>query len=265
MDIKKFDLFAIMGSVIPFSLFFLLISDLTTTKIVNLQTQVLSILFIETQGLNIFQTITTLLSPFLLPLLGLIFLALGFVCLTFYGKNNQGYAGIITGAITAILSLVFFSFTLMSIFMALSFLVTCIYIVPLANTYFKELKKWKSFRLGARSLATVLIIFNVILSLGVFTEVYLNNQYKQGFEEKLTNTMTQLTASSLPTGQISEEVVKETIKDKIKSSPIVKSSLRLLPLTSALMVWIILEFLRTFVLSNLAGVFSHILIKFNRT
>ena len=268
MNIKKIDVLVILGSLISFVLFFVLLRDISTGHLIQMQTKILGQILIETQGFTIFETLFSLISPFLLPFLGLAFLVLGFVILAFYGKQYQNHIGILIGAISAVLSLLFFSFSLVSIFVGISLFVSCIYILPLANTYFKEFKKWKKFRLGSRTVSTILLIFNIVLAVGVFTEVHLNSEYKENYKEDLTDTITQIGARSTPmdpTGQIDKETIKEAFEKKIKDSPLVESAIRLLPLTIAAMVWVILEFLRTIILGNLGGGLSYIILRFSRT
>ena len=134
------------------------------------------------------------------------------------------------------------------------------YIMPLSATYAIELKKWVKFRIGSNSIGKTLMIFNVVLAVAVFflvlsnTAVY-ENELKTGLKQRALDLV----------GQISDKVSAETLEEQIEqlvdNNPLLQTYVRWLPLIIAVGFWASLEFLRTLVMSNLAGIFTKILIR----
>ena len=53
-----------------------------------------------------------------------------------------------------------------------------------------------------------------------------------------------------------ENAIRQEIQNSVDSSPIFNSYIRWLPVTSAFTIWVLLEFLRGLILSNIGGLFS---------
>jgi len=152
-----------------------------------------------------------------------------------------------------------------------------LYINPLSNTYFQELVKWKYFRTGAHAVSKALMIFTVFLAAGIFISVY-TGDYNQKFIDSMTETLSKSAInyevfeksidekypgiSEEQKIAVIEELVEKTratIRESMTTSPIFSAYIRWLPVASAITVWFILEFIRSLILSNIAGVFSSVL------
>jgi len=269
MKFSKYEILIITGASISFLIFAIILklSNISVDSLVNLQNNILKTAIVQTAGMSTTDSLAVLLSQFVGIFISFLFLVLGFVFLSTYGffikdsrfKNISLWVGFITGIISFIIfSIIFHS--LMSIFLSVAVLISSIYIIPLANTYGKELKKWIFFRVGSHSVSKVLLIINLLIALGIFISVLANQQfYKQSFENEITD----IAASMIP--QTNNSIIKEEIGKQIsvslQKSPIFESYFRWLPVISALGIWVILEFLRGLIFSNFAGLFSTTMIR----
>ncbi|MBI5060691.1 MAG: hypothetical protein HZB67_00075 [Candidatus Aenigmarchaeota archaeon] len=296
----------ILLAVVCFSLFAYFI-DFSVSKIVGMET-----LFLKTA----LQAENSVIGTFLLALnslIALVFLVLGFMILASYAVSSKpsrksGNIGLISGIISAAIVLLIFHFSPASFFVAISLVICSRFIIPLARTYEQELKKWKLFRIGSNSSGKVLLIFNILVSIGVLVAVYANMPvYKQEFLDDMSSTISSLTSqqaaaladsyiesyrssaistisknypdltpsqrqSMINEINIQAAQIKNTLLSEMQgktsnassiaeSMPIFKTYLEWLPLITAFTVFVVLEFLRSLVLSNIAGIFSAALIK----
>jgi hypothetical protein len=269
MKFSKYEILTITGASISFLIFAIILklSNISVDSLVNLQNNILKTAIVQTAGMSTTDSLAVLLSQFVGIFISFLFLVLGFVFLSTYGffikdsrfKDISLWVGFITGIISFIIfSIIFHS--VMSIFLSVAVLISSIYIIPLANTYGKELKKWIFFRVGSHSVSKVLLIINLLIALGIFISVLANQQfYKQSFENEITD----IAASMIP--QTNNSIIKEEIGKQISASlqksPIFESYFRWLPVISALGIWVIFEFLRGLIFSNFAGLFSTIMIR----
>jgi len=217
------------------------------------------------------ESLSSFFNSFFYVIISIIFLTLGFSFLSSYGYHkDRTKTGLISGIIGAVFVMLFFNASLVGIFLSIAIIITSVYIIPLSNTYGKEFKKWTRFRVGSNSLGKVFMIINVFVALGIFLSVSLNMGFYQGsFKENLATSLTTMTA--VPQGF--EDVVNQTtarqetekfISQAIDNSPFFQIYLRWLPILLAFGVWVVLEFLRTFIFSNIGGIFTYALIRMNK-
>jgi hypothetical protein len=210
--------------------------------------------------------------------LAMVCLGLSMVFLSSYGavteakdRNTHLAAGLVVGVIM----LFVFSFSLIS-FLLFLFCLTAGWFAPaFGDMYYKELTRWKLFRTGAKTAGKMLLIFNVLLAVGVFGSIASNSvvyqeQFKAGFSDMLSSSLGDFEKTieeqygNLPEAQKAEilEQVKHEMQKKVEEtmldSPLFQTYMQWLPLVAALAAWIGLEFLRSLVLGNIAGVFSSV-------
>ncbi|MCX6816020.1 MAG: hypothetical protein NT120_04180 [Candidatus Aenigmarchaeota archaeon] len=270
------EIFTIAGSLISYILFVFLIavSNISVNSLVNLQNSLLKSAILQTNGLDTLAALSIVIEPFKAIFLGLLLLSLYFSFLTAYGFHSSNKSiGLIVGAVCAIITIVAFH-SILSLFVAVALLLTGTYVVPLANTYAKEMKKWVRFRVGSNATAKALLIFNVLLAVGVFVAILSNAQfYTVSFKAELTSNLEEITMASLPdipVGNVQGIPVTDTrkeigkkIAESLANSPMFNAYLRWLPVLSAIGVWFLLEILRNLVLSNVSGVLSYVFTKFH--
>jgi len=267
----KYELVIITGSIISFLLFSILLkaSGISVDSIVNMQNHFMRLAIIQTTGLSVIQSTLFMISYVLNIFLALMLLTLGFAFLTVYGffkgdnKEKNLKVGLASGAIGSIMLLFILGFSFISIFLAVALIICCIYIIPLANAYGNELKRWVFFRVGAHSINKVLLIVNVLLVLGIFFSVLFNiNFYQESFKHGVTSLIKEMTIGSVssPVGEVFESELNSTVENV----PLIEAYMRWLPVLTAFGVWIVLEFLRGLVLSNIGGLFTSLMIRIEK-
>jgi hypothetical protein len=261
---KPLEKIAVFGSLFSFIVFVFLLkqSGVSVGSIVNIQNSFLRS-FLGGSGAFDF-----IIQTFLSAIVAVLLLVLSLAFLSSYGYFEANKKlGMIVGIIEAAILLVFFP-SLAGIFIALSLLLISPYIILLANTYGKELKRWINFRVGSNSIGKVFLIFNLFVALAVFLAVYANASfYQQSFREQLTELISQSVENEVQSGVggfVTEDAIQQQAEQVVQSSPIFAAYFRWLPVLSALSVWVILEFLRNLLLSNVGGIFTSVLIKFFR-
>jgi hypothetical protein len=262
MNSENLDKVSAAFSIVFYAIFlaFIKFSGVSINYIVNIQNTVLKSMIIESAGKNTLSSVVYLLTPFLTAFVSLLVLvaALSFMCSYGYYKPGKKI-GMITGIINAIVTIILFP-SIIGVFIAVSAFVTFWYVVPLSNTYGMELKKWKKFRTGSNAVGKALLIFNIIVALGVLFSVAGNiNVYKASFKEDLVGTATSITLESLPpeSQMLGEGVLRDRISSSIENSKLFDAYIRWLPIISAFGLWVMLEFIRNIILSNVGGLFTY--------
>lgn len=250
-------------SFLSFLLSFLLIrfSGFSLSSIVNMENYFIKSIALQTSS-NTFAVLYAFLSPFYIVFLGLIFFVLGVSTLSYYGykKINQRAVSLL-GVISALFALLLFP-TLIGAFIAGSVLFCCLYASKLSNTYSKELKKWVFFRTGSNTVGKVLFVVNIIIFVGIFVAVITNQQaYAASFRQDITDSMKSIALALPGASSIPSETLNQRIESAVQTSPLINSYITWLPVTTAFMAWVILEFLRNVLLSNIGGVFTYIMLR----
>jgi hypothetical protein len=255
-------------AIVCFLGFALLARNANVDALVGLQFDMIRSMFMqETLSLNVLWYLV----------LSTVFLTLGYVFLCISGVSSPDFRpGLIVGTIASAVFLIMFNFSMVSLFLSAGMLITCAYIMPLSNTYFLEFKRWKLFRVGSNSIGKVLMILNVLVAVGSF--VYLsgqNTQYGEAFKQQLSDTLKQISLQQaisnidkqypFLTPDQKQEIIdlrtQQIEAQDLTELGFLDTYITWLPLTTAATIWFVLEFLRTFVLSNLAGLFSWLLLK----
>ncbi|MCX6819308.1 MAG: hypothetical protein NT129_04920 [Candidatus Aenigmarchaeota archaeon] len=276
-NIKKKEIITITGSVICFFLFVLSTkyTGINLDYIVNFQNYLIKFMMIGASKMTMEAALLVAVSSFMRILIALVLLVAGFAVLSSYGfLENNRIVGLIASLISALFMLVIFGFSITSIFMSLGLIISCMLIVPLTNTYGKELKRWILFRSGSHSISTALIIFNIMISLGIFLAISINTGYYQSsMKADFSAAMEEITMSELSNAGDIPEAYKDTMKEQIKqktsdfisNSPMIQSLIKFLPVTVAFSVWAFLELLRMLILPNIGGIINYVLIRIKRS
>lgn len=232
------------------------LSDISLAKLVVLQNQFLKVLF---GGSPEFLSVAFMLQLVLAAL----FLSLSLALLCAYGARQDNYrTGLIAGAASSAILLALMP-SVMSLFIAAAVIVSFSYVVGISNAYYSELKKWKLFRTGSNAAGKALLVINLIIALGMLATISLDaGQYREIFKADITET---ISAATLGTVNVDSPVIKEQIEKRVselvETSPVFQSYIRWLPLLTALSIWIALEFFRSLILANAAGLFTAVLLR----
>jgi len=269
-DIQKKEKITITGAVLSFIIFSAILhfSNFSVSSIVDIQNYILKTILLQSAGTNTIGAISVLLSPFAWIFIAMLFFVLGLAFLSAYGYYNINKSiGLICGIIGAVFVLVLLNLSIISIFFAVSLIICGMYIISLSNTYGKELKKWVFFRVGSHAISKILLITNILIAIGIFIAIFANIPvYENNFKTGITESMTTVAMASIPKSQdyLYNESTKQKLKQElsaaveksISDSPIFNAYVRWLPVTSAVTIWVLLEFLRSLIFSNIGGGFT---------
>ncbi len=266
MKFSRLGKISVLVSLITYVIFLFIarFSGISIDFIINIQNYFIKSAITGSAGQGTISSLAYVLSPFAAVFISIVFLAISFASMASYGYyDDNKSAGILAGIVGAALTLVAFP-TLTGIFIAISICIAFIYMVPLSNTYGKELKKWPRFRVGSNAVRKAFLIFNVIVAVGIFFVVLSNiSVYQSNFRGDITNTMTEITLQSLPpeAAALGTDTIKQRIASSIDNSSVLNGYIKWLPVTSAFEFLIIMEFLTGLIFSNIAGLASSALIK----
>jgi hypothetical protein len=267
--LEKFHIFCASLSFIIFSVIIRL-SGFSVWNLVNIQNTIVETIFLQTDGMSTIESVGALFAPFVSAIVGFIFLVIGLSFLSSYGYyKNYRNVGLISSVIGSITTIILFNVSIISLFIAAGLIISCIYVIPLANTYSKELKRWVLFRTGSNAIGKALLVFNIILALGIFFAVLANlSIYSNNFKQEMNEDVASIALASIPDYQLMtndmREKIKTQVENSINNSPLFNTYFRWLPATSAVSIWIILEFLKGIVFSNIGGLFTKTFIRMSK-
>lgn len=257
MRLQKEEKIAITAATAFMLVFSLLvrISGITLEKIITMQNQIAGVLLGGQHSISFLFVMEILLA--------MISLSFALSFLSAYGAKNDRYqTGLLAGAASSIV-FVALNPAIFSLAVALAIVVAFSYAVPLASTYFAELKKWKLFRTGSNAAGRALMAFNVIVAVGIFVSVSAAGPYYgEVFTKDLAVTISSATLRTVDTDSpVVKEQIKIRVAEMVSKSPLFMSLVGWLPVVAALSAWIALEFLRMLVLPNTSGALTAALLR----
>lgn len=243
----------LMGGFIVFlMLMFLFSHNLTTEKIVNFMLNSMFVFFGTT-----FQ-----FSLLLKILFSMIMLYVAFAFLACYGAiEYEKRIGIIAGVIGFILTLIIFQFSIFSLMFGFSILLSAYIILPLSNTYFQELGRWKFFRTGAKSVSSVMMLINVFIALNMYITIS-QEEFSDSVKMQLINNLVETMKQTKEIKAIEAQGIDITssLKERIESMELIQNYIKFMPIFIPLLLWLILEMLRNFI-SLLSGLVCSIMLR----
>ena len=263
---NKFEKIAAVGAILSFvlSAVFIKLSGFSVSSLVNISNTMVGKMLAQSSGLNTFGSISVFLGYFAGVFIALVFLTLAFSFLASYGfYEDKKKAGLVLSFIGGIIFFFFLGFTLASLIVAAGIVVSGYLIVPMANNYGHEFRKWIHFRVGSNSVSRAHFIFNLAVAAAVFVAVLSGLAfYQAGFKSELKSSISSAIKPSLPDGidQESFDVLMDKQVTALLASPLFSSYVSWLPVISAFTVWALLEFLRLFT-PFLAGAFTSVIIR----
>ena len=249
------------------SMLFLKFSGFSVSSIVNFYNHIIkSIIF--SANTDTLAALRLLLGPFVFVATSLVFFTLAMSLMAYHGsKSERKYAGSLSGIAGALISIILFP-TIAGVFLALAFLICSFYAVRFSNMYAKELKKWVRFRIGSNTVGKVFLIANIIIALGVFSSVLLQqSQYESSFKQEIKESVRSLALSLPGASTAPPEVLNQRIEStasSLTSSKFFSAYIIWLPISAGFTTWIVLEFLRNLIFANLGGLFTYSLSKVSK-
>lgn len=257
MNLESKEKIALAASAIAFlvSAAAIKINGFSTNSVVNIQNTILRNMFLQSQ--STLGAISLVVLPFIAILLALVFLTVALAVLAAYGYySSETRIGAVAGAIGAIIYIAVLGVSITSAAFAIGVFLVSYYVVPLSSTYGRELKRWVRYRTGSNAVGKALFVLNIIIAAGVFVAVLANlAAYQESFRQDFTQSLV------AAVGNAPGVNIEERVAAALNQAPLFQSYFRWLPVLTALGAWIILEFLRSIVLSNIAGAATHFMIR----
>lgn len=248
-------------SIVTFLISFLLLrfSNFSSSTIVNFYNHLLKSA-ITTGSYDTFGALNVFFTPFYLVFLSLIFFCLAVAFMAVFGLEKKESLKLI-GIPSAVIAFVILP-SISGIFIALAVLFSSFYAPRIAPAYLQEFKKWPKFRTGSNTAGKVLLVVNILITLGVFfTVVSSQSAYAASYDQELRSAVREVLLSSPTANQIDIESYTDRAVDSITRSDFFSAYNVWLPVTTALSAWFILELLRNIILSNLCGIFTSIILR----
>ncbi|KHO47615.1 MAG: hypothetical protein QT00_C0002G0271 [archaeon GW2011_AR5] len=241
------------------SLLFLKFSGFSVSSIVNFYNHIIkSVIF--SASTDTISAVGLLLNPFVLVFASLVFLALAISVLASFGTQKSGN---ISGIIGGIAAVVMFS-SIAGIFLAVA-VFFCSFAPRFSSMYSREMKKWVKFRTGSNTAGKVLLVFNILIALGIFSSVLAYQaDYEASFKNEMRDSVKALALSLPGASGMSSEMLNERVEyttNSLTNSEFFGAYITWLPVSAAFTAWVILEFLRNLVLTNIAGLFARLMMR----
>ncbi|MCD6367754.1 MAG: hypothetical protein J7L45_01575 [Candidatus Aenigmarchaeota archaeon] len=229
---------------------------------------------------SIVYDLITFLSPFIPIVLALSLLS---IYGAKFGENRK--LGFTSTTISSLLGLAFVGVSYTSVLLVLGISVSGLLSTGLSEMYFKEMKKWKKYRVGANVVKKCFFIINLMLLFGVIitiatNQVHYENEFKNATKEiveglipKISYEDVALTNINLPPEQRSllEEQYKNEINkeqelidskiDEMFNSTEFKGLVYFSLFSISLAIYGVLEFLNTVLFSPLSGLITQFSLK----
>jgi|GEM_PF-1840448 len=228
--------------------------------------------------------LSSLISPFLF-IIPFIPITLAFSILIFYGVyfGEDRKLGLFSSLIPSVIGIVILGPSVTTLLFSLSLIICGILCTSLTVMYLDELKKWKKYRIGERTIGKLFLIINLFLFFALMINVVLQiDSYNSFYKEETKNLVSSL-VPELGTGNMTtegfdllppeqqeairqeysnitesqKEFVDSKVQEMIESekiSSLINFFIFLMPFT----VFALLELLRILVLSTLGGLISTI-------
>ncbi len=215
LEIFKFVFVSVLYSIGFFILYF---SKLSLSYITVFQSRLVELFILKIQNLSITDFLLTYFEPFFIFLFAIIFFSCG---LAFLSVNKLG-------DLRYFLILIFlpfgflFNFSILFIFFCLGLYIVSVYVIPLGETYERELKKWKHFRVGSHAVSKALFILFLLVFAGSFVTYSLDNSYQKSFMNTTTSSLGNIISSevnNIQEGDVKDDIIQKRMKEVREQYP----------------------------------------------
>ncbi|RLJ02773.1 MAG: hypothetical protein DRP10_00135 [Candidatus Aenigmatarchaeota archaeon] len=203
-----------------FSLGFLVlyISNVNLNSITLLQASFIKIFTLGVQEHSAFEVFISTFSEILTAILSFIIFCFALSFLSVRKIGNLRYFLIIPIFLSGIL----FNFSILFLFFGFGLFVSCLYVIPLGETYKKELKKWKKFRVGSNAVSKSLFVLFLFIFLGSFISFSINDSYRQVFLNTTISSITDIVSSEISNfntqiGNSTNEIISQVVENQMKA------------------------------------------------
>lgn len=128
--------------------------------------------------------------------------------------------------IPVILSGVLFNFSIMFLFLGLGLFISLLYVIPLGETYFQELKKWKTFRVGSNAVGKGLMILFIFVFVGSYITFSIDRHYGNEFYDGMEKSVSTIALKEVNTmanqqnnSVLNEQIINDSMQEIKKEYP----------------------------------------------
>ncbi|OYT43638.1 MAG: hypothetical protein B6U88_00375 [Candidatus Aenigmarchaeota archaeon ex4484_56] len=200
-DIKEIEIFILVTIIYFLGFFILYLSNINLQTIVLLQSKLIEFFVLGTQVMSKSELIVNIFSPIIYSIISFLIFSAGLTLLSVRKIGNIKYLL----AIPIFSSGVLFNFSIPFIFFAIGLYIANLYAIPLGETYFLELKKWKKYRVGSNTIGRVFFIIFLITSIGCFISFSINDSYQNLFMNSTIDGIKKVTKAELTNIQMNSD------------------------------------------------------------
>ncbi|MCK4429199.1 MAG: hypothetical protein KAU95_02395 [Candidatus Aenigmarchaeota archaeon] len=211
---REFSEFIFLSIFIIIGFFILYLSKVNLTSLIILQAGIMELFILGVQEKSVLDVLLSTFSGIFIATISLIVFCLCLSLLSVKKLHNTKYL-----LALPILGCGFlFNFSIMFLFFALGFFISCLYAMPLGETYYKELKKWKKFRVGSNAVSKSLTVLFFFIFLGSFISLITDNSYQQQFFDTTKSSLENVINAEVSgmgaqgKGPATEEIINRTIE-----------------------------------------------------
>jgi hypothetical protein len=156
---------------------------------------------------------------FFIPLIPITF---AFCVLIYYGINfgEDRKFGVLTCLVPSAIGLIIAGPSITFILFALSLIICGTFVTPMAIMYLEELKKWRKYRIGAKTISKCFFLVNLMVFFGLLLSVFLGIGYYSGLYVNETKSMIISLVPDIGAGEMPQveglEVLPEEQQEEIK-------------------------------------------------
>jgi len=153
-------------------------------------------------------------SPVIMAVAGLLSMCLALSILSVTKIGNYRYFLIIPIFLSGIL----FNYSILFLFFGSGLFVACLYVIPLGETYFLELKRWKFFRVGSNAVGKGLLVLFLFVLVGSYVALSTDKQYGERFYESLSESISNMALREVENAQAQQEYPADSGELFVKES-----------------------------------------------
>lgn len=214
-EIIKFLFVSVLYSIGFFILYF---SKVSLSYVATFQSRLAELFILKIQDSSVSEFIITYFEPFFILMVAIIFFSCGLAFLSVNRLGDLRYFFILAFLPFGFL----FNFSILFLFFAAGLYLVSIYVIPLGETYEKELKKWKHFRVGSHAVSKALLILFLLIFVGSLITYSLDDSYQKSFTNTTISSLETIASSEVNNVQgqdFTEDIIQQRMEEVREQYP----------------------------------------------
>lgn len=215
--VSKELLIFLLVSLVIFAGFFVIYSSMVSLDyLINLSSSLPEKITVQQGMFNMKEFILSDFSQLIIATGGLVLVCLSLSVLSVTSIGRLKYLLIVPIFLSGIL----FNFSIMFLFFGAGLYIAFLYVVPLGETYFLELKKWKTFRVGSNAVGKGLLILFIFVFIGSYIALSADKHYGNEFYDGMENSISDIAvkeaidiSSQQNNSELSDQIIKDSMID----------------------------------------------------